>query len=44
VEQAAISALKLADVGYVLQNGGVVLSGTSASLLADPQLIERYLG
>jgi branched-chain amino acid transport system ATP-binding protein len=44
VEQAAISALKLADTGYVLQNGGVVLSGTSASLLADPQLIERYLG
>jgi branched-chain amino acid transport system ATP-binding protein len=44
VEQAAIAALKLADVGYVLQNGGVVLSGTSGSLLADPQLIERYLG
>lgn len=44
VEQAAIAALKLADVGYVLQNGAVVLSGTSASLLADPKLIERYLG
>jgi branched-chain amino acid transport system ATP-binding protein len=44
VEQAALAALKLADVGYVLQNGGVVLSGSSASLLADPQLIERYLG
>jgi branched-chain amino acid transport system ATP-binding protein len=44
VEQAAIAALRLADVGYVLQNGGVVLSGTSGSLLADPQLIERYLG
>jgi branched-chain amino acid transport system ATP-binding protein len=44
VEQAAIAALRLADVGYVLQNGAVVLSGTSASLLADPQLIERYLG
>jgi branched-chain amino acid transport system ATP-binding protein len=44
VEQAAITALKLADFGYVLQNGGVVLSGTSASLLADPKLVERYLG
>jgi branched-chain amino acid transport system ATP-binding protein len=44
VEQAAIAALRLADVGYVLQNGAVVLSGTSASLLGDPQLIERYLG
>ena len=44
VEQAAIAALRLADVGYVLQNGAVVLSGSSASLLDDPQLIERYLG
>lgn len=44
VEQAAIAALRLADVGYVLQNGAVVLSGSSASLLNDPQLIERYLG
>jgi branched-chain amino acid transport system ATP-binding protein len=44
VEQAAITALKLADFGYVLQNGGVVLSGSSASLLSDPKLVERYLG
>lgn len=44
VEQAAIAALRLADVGYVLQNGAVVLSGSSSSLLDDPQLIERYLG
>jgi branched-chain amino acid transport system ATP-binding protein len=44
VEQAAVAALRLADVGYVLQNGAVVLSGSSASLLDDPQLIERYLG
>ena len=44
VEQAAIAALRLADVGYVLQNGAVVLSGASAPLLANPQLIERYLG
>lgn len=44
VEQAAIAALKLADFGYVLQSGGVVLSGGSADLLADPKLVERYLG
>jgi len=44
VEQAAIAALKLADLGYVLQNGAVVLSGSSGSLLANPQLVERYLG
>jgi branched-chain amino acid transport system ATP-binding protein len=44
VEQAAIAALKLSDQGYVLQSGNVVLSGSSADLLADPHLIERYLG
>jgi branched-chain amino acid transport system ATP-binding protein len=44
VEQAAIAALKLADRGYVLQSGNVVLSGSSAELLADPHLVERYLG
>ena len=43
-DEAAIAALRLADVGYVLQNGTVVLSGDTASLLADPQLVERYLG
>jgi branched-chain amino acid transport system ATP-binding protein len=44
VEQAATAALKLSDNGYVLQSGNVVLSGSSASLLADPHLVERYLG
>jgi branched-chain amino acid transport system ATP-binding protein len=44
VEQAAIAALKLSDQGYVLQSGNVVLSGSSADLLADPHLVERYLG
>jgi branched-chain amino acid transport system ATP-binding protein len=44
VEQAAFTALKIADLGYVLQNGRVVLSGSSADLLKDQRLIERYLG
>ena len=44
VEQAAVAALKLSDHGYVLQSGNVVLSGSSSSLLADPHLVERYLG
>ena len=44
VEQAAFQALKIADYGYVLQNGRVVLSGDTPSLLADPRLVERYLG
>ena len=44
VEQAAIMALRIADFGYVLQNGRIAMSGTPAELLADPALVSRYLG
>jgi branched-chain amino acid transport system ATP-binding protein len=44
VEQAAIMALRIADHGYVLQNGRIVLSGVPADLLKDPALVSRYLG
>lgn len=44
VEQAAIMALKIADFGYVLQNGRIVLSGLPADLLKDRALVSRYLG
>ena len=44
VEQAAIMALKIADYGYVLQNGRIVLSGLPAKLLKDRALVSRYLG
>jgi branched-chain amino acid transport system ATP-binding protein len=44
VEQAAIMALKIADYGYVLQNGRIVLSGLPADLLKDRALVSRYLG
>ncbi|MFM1992030.1 MAG: hypothetical protein RJA99_4987 [Pseudomonadota bacterium] len=44
VEQAAITALRIADFGYVLQNGRIVLSGLPADLLADRALVSRYLG
>ncbi len=44
VEQAALLALKVADSGYVLEQGRVVLSGPSPTLLRDPTLVERYLG
>ena len=36
VEQNANQALKLADRGYVLENGRVVLQDTGAALLANP--------
>ena len=44
VEQNAAQALALADRGYVLQTGEVVLEGTGAELLADPRIRAAYLG
>ncbi len=44
VEQNARAALKLADRGYVLETGRVVLSGTGAELLSDPRVQAAYLG
>ncbi len=44
VEQNANQALKLADRGYVLETGRVVLSGSGADLLADPAVRQAYLG
>lgn len=44
VEQAAIMALRIADFGYVLQNGRIAMSGRPSELLEDPALVRRYLG
>jgi len=44
VEQNANQALKLADRGYVLENGHVVLSDTSEALLANEAVRSAYLG
>ena len=44
VEQNVRSALRLADRGYVLRQGEVIASGPAAELLADQQLLNRYLG
>ncbi|GGC67974.1 ABC transporter ATP-binding protein [Chelatococcus reniformis] len=44
VEQNARAALKIADYGYVLENGAVVLEGPSAQLQADSRIVETYLG
>ena len=44
VEQNVHHALALADRGYVLENGRIVLSGTGADLLTDPNLRKAYLG
>jgi len=44
VEQNAQMALSIADRGYVLETGRVVLEGNSQELLHDPQVIGAYLG
>ncbi len=44
VEQNATMALAIADRGYVLQSGRVVLSGTAQELLDNPQMKRAYLG
>jgi branched-chain amino acid transport system ATP-binding protein len=44
VEQNANMALQIADRGYVLQTGQVVLSGPAAALAANPAIREAYLG
>jgi branched-chain amino acid transport system ATP-binding protein len=44
VEQNASMALSIADRGYVIQTGEVVLSGTAQKLLHDPMMRQAYLG
>lgn len=44
VEQNANMALSLADRGWVLQTGKVVLDDTADALLANPDLRKSYLG
>ena len=44
VEQNATMALSIANHGYVLENGKVVLDKPAAELLADEDIREFYLG
>ena len=44
VEQNANKALAIADRGYVLENGRVVLEDTGANLLVNPEVRKAYLG
>ncbi|MBK9036877.1 MAG: ABC transporter ATP-binding protein [Myxococcales bacterium] len=44
VEQNAHMALKVADVGYVLEVGTLVASGPAAQLAADDAIRKAYLG
>jgi branched-chain amino acid transport system ATP-binding protein len=44
VEQNARAALKLANRGYVMEVGRIVLKDSAASLLANPEVQAAYLG
>src|SRR5690606_40925935 len=44
VEQNAATALDIADHGYVLENGRIVLEGASEELKSNSDIIEFYLG
>ena len=43
-EQNAMVALKYADEGYIIENGRVILKGSSKELLDRPDVKELYLG
>ncbi|MGD0855439.1 MAG: ABC transporter ATP-binding protein [Dehalococcoidia bacterium] len=44
VEQNAAAALSIADYGYIMENGKVVLEGSVADLKNNPNIKEFYLG
>ncbi len=44
VEQNVNQALAMADRGYVIENGEIVISGTAEELLNDEELKTTYLG
>ena len=44
VEQNARAALRIADYGYVLENGRVSIEGPAAELINNPAVTASYLG
>ena len=44
VEQDVVLALEIADRGYVLENGRMVMSGPASELRRDPAIRKAYLG
>ncbi len=44
VEQNAKQALKVADYGYVMETGKIIIEGNAKDLLNDPGVVEAYLG
>lgn len=44
IEQNANAALKIADYGYVLETGRIIMEGSGKELLENKQVKEAYLG
>ncbi|MGG0656385.1 ABC transporter ATP-binding protein [Rummeliibacillus pycnus] len=44
VEQNAKQALKIADYGYVMETGKIIIEGKASNLLEDHRIVEAYLG
>lgn len=44
VEQNAYAALRLANFGYVMETGRIVMADRSEALIKDPRIKEAYLG
>ncbi len=44
VEQNAKMALEIADRGYVMETGNIVMEGTAASLADNDEVVKAYLG
>lgn len=44
IEQNANMALHIADIGYVLETGNIIMTGTGKDLLADDEVKAAYLG
>ena len=44
VEQNAFGALSIADRGYVMETGRIIMGGPAAELIADEKVREAYLG
>jgi branched-chain amino acid transport system ATP-binding protein len=44
VEQNIVHTLKIADRGYVLENGEITITGTGQELLENPHIRKAYLG
>lgn len=44
IEQNANAALKIADIGYIMETGRITLSGTGQELLSNDEIKKAYLG